>query len=248
MPYHVVVYSANTNTQTNYDSVPATDPLISIQNGHYFPHIVLYMYGGWLGGVNLTAVTLVTPRSRMIVPPRLTPIQAAVIPPDRPHIFDRRNNPFTLNAVEEVSIQMTIGGTANAYNFAVLFWGTSLDPVPQGDLYTLHGTSSTTVTANAWTQIPITWDQTIPAGTYTVISSQHQSSNALCHRFFFKDQILRPGFLSLSSVTNISDPTYYYGAWGTLGTFNTTAYPTIEAFCNGADSSHDLMTTIVRTG
>src|ERR1700677_1257845 len=124
MPYHVVAYTANTNTQTNFYSTPVPDAIIAIQNGHYLPHIQLFSYGGWFGGVNLTAVRLVTPRSRQVVPPPLYPIQGAVVMPDRPHVFDRRMNPFTLNAVEEVSIQMNIGGTANAQNVAVFFWGT----------------------------------------------------------------------------------------------------------------------------
>lgn len=248
MPYHVLAYSANTFGVTNWDSTPVTDAYIAIQNGHYFPHIPLYLYGGWMGGANLTKVTLVTPRSRMVVPPVLYPIQGALLPPDRPHLFDRRNNPFLFNAVEEISVQMNIGGAANAVNTAVIFAGTSIDPVPQGDTYTLHGTATTAAVAGAWTQIVPVWDQTIPAGIYSVIASQHQSANAIAHRIFFKDQLLRPGFLSINALTNITDPSYYYGGWGLLGSFNTTAYPTIEVYCNGADAAHDLTLTFVKTG
>lgn len=248
MSYHVVAYQANTFGVTSWDSTPVTDALIAIQNGHYFPHIPLYMYGGWFGGANLTAVILVTPKSRMVVPPRLYPIQQALLPPDRPHMFDRRTNPFGLNAVEEISVQMNIGGAANAINTAILFIGQSLDPVPQGDPYTLHGTATTAAVANTWTQIVPVWDQTIPAGTYSVIGTQHQSTNAIAHRFFFKNQLLRPGFLSLTSLGNLSDPTYYYGGWGQLGQFTTTAYPTIEVFCNGTDAAHDLTMTMVKVG
>lgn len=246
MSYHVVAYQANTFGQTNYDSTPLTDPWITIQNGHYLPSYPLYLYGGWMGGANLTAVTLVTPRSRMVVPPRLYPIQQALLPPDRPHILDRRSNPFLLNAVEEISVQMNIGGAANAYNTAVLFLGQSIDPVPQGDPYTLHGVSTTAAVANAWTQLSVVWDQTIPAGTYAVISTQHQSTNAIAHRLYFKDQQLRPGFLSLTSLGNMTDPSYYIGGWGKLGQFTTTAYPAIEVLANAADASHDLTMTMVR--
>lgn len=248
MPYHVVAYQANTFGVTNWDSTPVTDPVFTIQNGHYLPHIPLYMYGGWMGGANLTAVVLVTPKSRMVVPPRLYPIQGALLPPDRPHIFDRRSNPFALNAVEEVSVQMNIGGAANAYNTAIFFWGSSLDPTPQGDLYTLHGTATTAAVANSWTQILPVWDQTIPAGTYAVVGTQHQSTNAIAHRLFFKTQILRPGFLSVSALTNISEPSYYYGGWGKLGQFDTTTYPTWEVFCNAADAAHDVFMTMVKIG
>lgn len=248
MPYHVIAYQANTFGVTAFDSTPLPDAWLSIQNGHYFPHIPLYIYGGWMGGANLTAVVLQTPRSRMIVPPRLFPIQASLLPPDRPHVFDRRRNPFTLNAVEEVQILMNIGGAANAYSTAIFFVGNSIDPVPQGDLYTLHGTSATAATANAWSLVMPIWDQTIPAGTYTVVATQHVSTNALAHRLFFKDQLMRPGFLSMTSIGNTTEPSYYFGGWGKLGDFNTTAYPTWEVLCNAADASHDFTMTMVRIG
>lgn len=246
MSYHVVAYSANTFGVTNFDATPLPDQWITIQNGHYLPHIPLYFYGGWFGGTNLTAVTLVTPRSRMVVPPRLYPLQGAPIPPDRPHIIDRRKNPFTLNAVEEVSLQINVGGAANALNYLVMFWGNSLDPVPQGDLYTLHGTTTVAAVAGAWTLVSPIWDQTIPAGNYAVVSTQHVSANGVAHRLFFKDQLMRPGFLSMNAATNIGEPSYYFGGWGKLGEFNTTAYPTWEVLCNGADASHDVTMTMVR--
>lgn len=246
--YHVVAYTANTNTQTNYDSTPVSDAIIAIQNGHYLPHMQLSLYGGWFGGANLTAIRLVTPRSRQVVPPPLYPIGGALLPPDRPHMFDRRMNPFTLNAVEEVSMQMNVGGTANAQNVAVMFWGTSIDAVPAGDIYALHGTSTTAAVSLGWTQLTITWDQTIPAGTYAMIGSVHQSTNAIAHRWIFKNQVLRPGFLSITSLGNISDPTMYYGGWGQWGTFNTYTYPSLEVLVNGTDNSHDVTMNIIKIG
>lgn len=248
MSYHVVAYQINTFGVTNADMTPLPDPWITIQNNHYLPHIPLYMYGGWAGGANLTAVTLVTPRSRMVVPPRLYPIQASLLPPDRPHILDRRKNPFTLNAVEEVSLLANVGGAANAYSTVIMFLGNSLDPVPQGDLYTLHGVSTTAAVANQWSLVNVVWDQTIPAGTYAVVSTQHVSTNAIAHRMFFKDQVMRPGFLSMNALGNISEPSYYFGGWGQLGQFNTTAYPTWEVLCNAADASHDFTMTMIRLG
>ena len=180
------------------------------------------------------------------MPPVLYPISQFLTPPDRPHMFDRRANPFLLNAVEEVSLQLNIGGTANACNYAIMFWGSSLDPVPAGDIFALHGTATTAAVANLWTQIVVTWDQTIPAGNYAVIGSNHQSATGLAHRFFFKDQVMRPGYISTTSLGNLSEPSYYYGGWGKLGTFNTYTYPTIEVLCNGADAAHDVVMNMIR--
>jgi hypothetical protein len=246
--YHVVGYTANTFGVNNFDMAPIPDDIIAISNGHYLPHIPLQLYGGWLSGTLLSAIRLVTPRSRQIVPPPLYPIQQATLPPDRPHIFDRRNNSFLLNAVEEVSMQCNLGGAANALTYAIMFWGQSLDPVPTGDIYALHGTSVTAATANAWSTVTVTWDQTIPAGTYTIIGSQHVSTNAIAHRWIFKNQILRPGFISMTSLGNIADPSMYYGGWGSFGSFNTYTYPSVQVLCNGADASHDITMFMIKTG
>jgi hypothetical protein len=242
MSFHTVVYTSNTFGVTNFDMTPATDAIIAIQNGHYLPQVPLNFYGGWFSGTLMTAIRLNTPRSRQVVPPPLYPIQNTALPPDRPHIFDRRMMPFLLNAVEEVSMQVNLGGAANAIASAVMFWGTSIDPVTYGDVWALHGTATTTASALAWTQLNVTWDQTLPAGTYNLIGSQIQSTNAICHRWIPRlgTQLWRPGALSITSLTNISDPTMYYGGWGAWLQFNTYTYPLPEVFCNGADAAHDV--------
>ncbi len=250
MSYHVVAYTVTSFNASNVDMTPAADAILAISNGHYLPQSDLYLYGGVFTGTLMNAIRLVTPRSRQVVPPPLYPINGATLMNDRPHIFDRRSNPFKLNAVEEVSMQVNVGGTANALATAIMFWGQGITPAPAGDVFALHGTSTTAAVSLSWTQIAVTWDQTIPAGTYAVIGSQHQSTNALAHRFIFRDlqQVLRPGFASINALANISEPSYYFGGWGVLGTFNTYTYPNIEVFVNGTDNSHDVVMNIVRIG
>lgn len=245
--FHVCAYQALTFGVTNFDMLPVADPIITVSNNHFLPNTQMFLFGGWFGGVNLTAIRLNTPTSRQVVPPPLYPIQAAVAPPDRPHVFDRRNMPFPLNMVEEVSMQANIGGAANAQNYAILFMGPSIEPAPQGQIYSLHGTATTAAVAGNWTQLAITWDQTIPAGTYYIVGSQHVSTTAIAHRWITKGQFYRPGFLSMSLVTNIGEPSQYYGGWGNYGNFNTYAYPYCEVLCNAADASHDVVMNIVKT-
>lgn len=244
--YHVLAYTSNTFGVTNFDTTPVQDAIMTIQNNHFFPWMPMSLYGGWFSGTLLSAAILVTPTTRQIVPPRLYPINAFAAPPDRPHMFDRRSNPFNLNAMEEISLQVNLGGAANAIQYGILFVGTSLDPIPAGNIYTLHGTSTTAVVANSWTQLQVTYDQTIPAGTYVVISTQHQSANGVAHRLIFKDQIWRPGMLSLTSLTNIGWPEYNIGGMGKLGQFTTTTYPTWEILAGAADAAHDVMFNMIR--
>ena len=248
MSFHVIAYTANTFGVTNFSAAPVSDNWIGIQNSHFFPQRDLKLFGGWFGNVNLTKVTLVTPQSRRVVPPVLYPIQQAANPPDRPHIWDRRTNPFTLRAIEEIDLQINMGGAANAIFTGILFVGDVLTPVPAGDIFSLHFTSTTAAVANTWTTITMTPDQTIPSGSYAVVGSQHQSATAVAHRINFRDPVMRPGFLSLTSLGNITDPSYYQGGWGTLGTFNTTAYPFMDVYCTAADAAHDIVLNMIKVG
>lgn len=246
MPWHVLIYQGSGVSTATTDMTPVPDPIVAIQNGHYLPHQDLFLYGAWAGGTTLDSATIVTPRSRQVVPPRMYPIDATLEPPDRPHIIDRRMNPFKLNAVEEISIQTTYSSTTSTASYFVMLVGTGQQGVPAGDIYSLHGTATTAAVANAWTQLAITWDQTIPAGTYAVVGSNHVSASAVAHRFIFKDAILRPGFLSLQSIADMTAPDYYTGGWGLLGQFNTYTYPAIEVLCETTDASHDFVMNFIK--
>jgi hypothetical protein len=243
---HVLINQANTFGVTLFDTPPITDEWIGISNGHWFPQTDLKIFGGWFGGANLTKITFTSPKLRAIVPPVIYPIQGSLLPPDRPHVWDSRTNPVPMGRIEEFQVLMNIGGGANAINTAVLIVGDQLELIPPGPMWTLHGTSTTAAVANQWTTVTVTWDVSIPAGKYLVYGTQHQSTNAIAHRWNFRQMPQRPGFLSITSLTNISDPGWNVGAWGAVGTFDTQAYPFAEVFCNAADAAHDFVMRMVK--
>lgn len=246
---HVLAYTANTFGVSAFDMLPVTDEWIGITNNHFFPQIDLNCYGGWFGGAFLNQVKLFTPQSRAIIPPALFPIQQSILPPDRPHIWDRRVNPVHFKAINEISLIANIAGTVNGINTAILIVGDQLQTIQAGwDIYGIHFTSTTAAVANTWTTVTAVVDQPLPAGVYTVVGSQHVSTNAIAHRFNFRTGPNRPGFLSMTSVGNISEPSYYQGGWGVIGQFNTQAYPFFEVYCNGADASHDFVLFAAKTG
>ena len=245
--YHVVGYYSMVGGVTSAEATPLQDPILAIANGHYLPHVQLFFYGGWFGGTSLNRVVMDTPRARQVVPPTLWPINPTLSPQNRPNMVDRRQNPFILSAVEEVRMLYTVGGTGTVQSIGVMFWGTSIDPIPMGDIYSVHGTSTTSTTANQWTQLKIDWEQNLPAGTYVVVGSQHQTAGAVAHRMIFRDQVWRPGFLSVESLSDMTDHGYYYGSWGRLGSFTTYTFPQIEVWTNIVSAAHDVTLNIIRT-
>jgi hypothetical protein len=74
------------------------------------------------------------------------------------------------------------------------------------------------------------------------------ASTGIAHRFVFKDQWFRPGFLSLQTGWNRTAWDYYRGAMGMLGTFTTVTYPTIQILSTAADVGCDVTLTIIRIG
>lgn len=244
--YHVMAHYNSTFGITLSDLSPVSDDIISVQNNHFLPSTDLKLFGGYFSAADLSVIQLATPKTRQVVPPYLIPLQAAALPGDRPNWVDMRDNPFLLRAVEEIQVLATVGGAGAEPIYGLLFAGYSLDPIPAGDLYTLHGTATTAGVVGSWVSLSITWDQTIPAGRYAMVSSQVRSTNAVAHRWIFKDQVLRPGFLSQNAVGDYIDPYWYRGGFGVMGYFTTTTYPTCQVLCNAADASHDIIMTFVR--
>jgi hypothetical protein len=243
---HTLAYTSEDLSAGSVDMTAVPDNWVPIQNGHYLPPQDLFLFGAFSFGDTLTAVQLVTPKSRMIVPPFMYPLVGALAPPDRLHVYDRRSNPFRLSSVEEIQLLGTAGSAED--DIIVLLVGDRIDPIPAGDIYALHGTSSDSAVDGVWTQVAVTWDQNLPAGTYAVVGSQHVATNCVAHRFNFPGQIMRPGFSSLVSLADISEPSYYYGGWGVLGKFVTYAFPLLEVLCAGTDGSHDFVMNLIKVG
>jgi hypothetical protein len=244
--YHVAAYKGSTHAQSSFDLTAIQDNILTIQNGHILPDVDMKLFMACGLAVDLTAMILVSPHLRQIVNPRVYPINASVTPPTRPQLVDRRLNPWIMKAVEEFQVQVNVGGAADETIFSILLIGDRLEMVPAGEVYSLHGSGTTAASSGAWTSEPIVWDQNLPAGTYIAISSQVQSTNAVAHRWTFKGQFLRPGFLSVTSLTNITFPEWYNGGMGAMGQFNTYTMPNLEVLCNAADAAHDVTLSCIK--
>lgn len=249
MGYHLAAYQGSSHDVVGLDATPIQDDILTIQNGHFLPNQDMLLFAMYAGGNILSYVTLNTPTTRQISVPRMLPISGTILPPTDPNVIDLRQNPLRLRAVEEIQMLNTLGTNASNIPFVnLLCMGSNLDIVPRGDVLTLHGVSTTAAVSLAWTSINITFDNTLPAGLYAIVGAQVQSTNALAHRFIFKDQFWRPGFLSINSFGNRTAFDYYRGGMGKLGEFTTVTYPIMQVLCNGADAAHDVTWEIVRIG
>jgi len=116
-------------------------------------------------------------------------------------------------------------------------------------VYFLRWTVTATAVANAWTLIsPVTYEQQLPFGKYSVLDSEHNSTNAIAHRLTFDQQYERPGMLSFATGLGRTPYRISYGAFGELGRFHTTNLPRVEVLCNAADTAHEGYIHCVKVG
>lgn len=222
---------------------------MAIQNAHFMPQVdqgILYAY---VGAATLNRARFVTPNFRQVTTPWIRPQGTAIVPLDEPNIADYRDNPLRLKALEEFALEamQTTGGAAVIVGVAGLS-KTGIQPAPQGNIFTMRGTGTTTAVAGAWTLATITWQDTLPAGLYACVGLEAVSVTGIAARLVFEEQWDRPGTVCQSLVSGNGHEMFRKGGLGVWGRFNANRMPNIEFLCNAADTAQEVFLDFIRIG
>jgi hypothetical protein len=228
-----------------------SEEIIVIQNGHLFPNNDVWLLAAASMGVSITRSALKSPKLNQITPQYIRPFIGAVLPGNNPNVAWWFQNPFRLNAQEEIANVISNNlatGTERQTTIALLSDTPNVDPVPMGDFFTSRFTSTSTATANAWTTIPITFEQQIPVGNYDVWQAEVTSANIQAFRFVFDNQYYRPGWLGTAALGNRQPDQFYQGVLGKWGRFRTVSLPRLQVLCNAADASFEGYLRYIKVG
>ena len=248
MSFHVLGWTGNIADATATSLTPITDQIFAIQNGNFFPTRAYQLL--WAAGVgtNLTLGRLITPFLRQVTTPYIRPLNNGADFPNLPGIADYRANPFTLRGLEEIQLDGTqdSGGTSRVWFFSAL--QEQPRPMPGGDIWTMRGTDTTTLVANSWTTLNVTWQDMLPAGTYEVVGLTATSASAKAVRIIFDDQILRPGSICTVDIDNQTSDIFRKGRLGGWGRFDSNRMPNFEMLADAGDTAEELYLDFVRVG
>lgn len=249
MSFHTLAWSATVAATTETDLTPVPDIQQTIQNSHFLPQQDWLMrYISVMHAVILNA-RIVTPSLRLITTPRIHQLTTSAAPATNPMLADYRNTPLRLKGLEEVVLDITNSAVTSGRATGVAGMDTgNYTPAPQGQVYTLRGTSSTTAVANAWTQITMTWADTLPTGMYSCIGGMHASANGQAFRLVFENQTDRAGALSQATENLQTHEMFLFGGLGEWGKFHSYRMPNVEVLANGADASHVVLIDVVKIG
>lgn len=247
MPFHTVAWRESIADIVAEDIAPVPDSLMLIQNGHFVPQTprnILYAYYGAAGA---TRARFISPSFRQITTPWIRPINLAIVPLDEPNMADYSMNPLVLRALEEVQLEgyQTTGGAAVVVGVAGLAQG-PIGVAPQGDIFSMRGTGATTLTAGAWSLATVTWQDTLPAGTYVCLGLEFIGATALAARLIFEEQWDRPGCLGQSLVSGNGPQLFRKGRLGIWGRFNANRMPNIECLANAADTAQEFYLDLMK--
>jgi hypothetical protein len=245
--FHLMAYFVAIGQTVDTDVPAISDQIIPINNSHFIPEQDINLWAAYAVSPNLTRAKINTPTFRQITPTHILPIGGALAAPTNPNVMEYLRNPIKIPARQEIQIQATSSlgaGTENCY--AALIAGERYYPPPVGDVYTLRGTGTTTLTAQVWTDVPITWDSNVPPGYYAVVGADAQSATGIFFRMIFDNQYFRPGFLAKTSLTNKNHYYAYLGKLGTWGTFRSTSLPRFQFLANAGDTAETVFMQFVR--
>ena len=246
MSFHTLAWYESIATATATDVQPVQDGIITIQNNHFFPQDDMDLLYAAPIGVNVTRSRFITPAFRQITTPYIRPLTAAAQAADQDKVADYTRNRLRFKGLEEIELEayQDSGGAAD-------FWGVaavtrSSTPAPAGDIWTMRGTNTNTVTAQAWTTVATTWQDTLPAGSYSAIGLQYIGATAIAARLIMEGEFWRPGVVAYGDVDEQQDPIFRMGNLGEFGRFSSNRMPTLEVICNAADTSGEVYMDFVR--
>lgn len=253
MAEHVVAYYKSVlSSGTLQPLVPVPDPTITInvddiQVPLQYSNICRV---GHIPGTNAgTHIELQSPslRSMWFPEAQAGPLSATFEEPSSYQNYD--SGPLQLVSNEGLEFWSDAGGNGtvaqNVYGI-VIFCDT---PPAQanGNYRTLRGTLAATAALGSWNASAITFDQSLPVGTYDIVGMRVSAAGLVAARIIFigASAITRPGVLCQASENSIGLPDFRAGKNGVYGTFASTNIPSVEVL-GGTSTSQDIELDLIK--
>lgn len=247
MSLHLLAY-AGAGSSTPLTQIPAIPDVITRANGNYILSQNVNCLAAYVQGAHVVEARINTPSLRSVVLPRIRPINvSATVPPIPAVEVWNYSAPLMLRGNEEIRLEGDNDSTTDNLYVGLVISDT-LQPAPQGPVYTLEGTSGDTATVDQWTQIGVTWLDTLAAGNYALVGLNVVNASGVFCRAFLPNGGFRPGGLCSNDNGYRTHPIFEHGNLGTWLTFNAFQMFNVEVLCSAGDTSHTVYAQLVKVG
>jgi hypothetical protein len=247
--FHLLAYYQSVNPAgvlTNIAPVP-DQAIRSTATGFTIPADVANL----VAEAALTAATgpvyaqVQSPSLRQLTNQDVLPVIAGVTFGSLPPIQDHFERPRALKGSEELdfAIQATGGAAAACYG---LCW---LADAPMrevtGNVFSVRATGAAALAAGTWVNTALTFDSTLPGGTYQVVGMRAQGANLVAARLSFVGAGYRPGVPAVNAVGHNDYRYLRMGRRGAFGVFDVNQPPTLD--CLGVtDTAQNVVLDLIK--
>jgi hypothetical protein len=239
-------YNSALGTTVNTDTVAVVDNIIPIQNSHAIPNDDMQIIAAYAGSPTMLRARINSPTLRQFFPPKILPFNKALLPPNDPHLQDFRSQPLHIPGRQEIQVELTANPGTTEAAFAFLILQDRFVQAPAGDIFTLRGTATTTCVVGAWTACPVTWDDSLPPGIYSVVGGACYSAGGIAFRIIMDNFYFRPGGV-MGATPDLRAPLWQYnGGMGEWGQFRSVSFPRLEVLSSSADTAETLFLNVIR--
>ena len=240
--FTLVGYTESQDSASLTNVVALSDPHIRVSGDDVIvPSGLNYVGGVYAIGADTTRAQLVSPSIRRRYPFEIVPVEVAAEPADPVKYFPLFDNPLQLDPDESLNAQAA-ENNASAGRSTVLVWlcDGATAPITGAEIFTIRATNTSTLTAYAWTNGALTFNDTLPAGDYALVGARGSSAGLIAFRFVFSQYAWRPGAIGMDTVGEVGAPIFRFGKLGTWGEFSHNTPPTVDFLSLSADTSQTV--------
>lgn len=197
-------------------------------------------------GDTITKAQITTPSLRkglMIDVPILEP---NANPQEAPRYLDLFENPKTLTPGEGMRALVAEGAGGAELEFVGVWLSGAFVDAPAGEVVIVKATGTTTLVANTWTQVELTFAQQLEAGNWAIVGMRAFGATVVLARLIIPGSAHRPGVIAHSSEKQENQYAWSPKVLGTWGTFEHTFPPQLECLATAADTAQTVYLALVK--
>lgn len=251
MPFTVIGFQESAAGQAAYHAMVAcADQHVRVVTPDvYVPELNNIIGAGVCGGTIADEAYLDSPSLRRIGQFDIAPVYAAVAPTTLQAYRPRISSPTRLDVGEGVRLYTMETTTTSEIRtgFVVLSDG-ALSPI-NGEIFTIKATATITTVTGSWVNGALTFRQTLPVGTYSIVGARCSCATGVAFRLVPVGANYRPGGQCVNAVGTPDIPEQRMGAMGEWCQFNSLTPPTLEIIGGtAAAQSPELYLDLIQIG
>lgn len=249
MPFTLAAYyatlQANGLTQLN---ALGDQSLNVINNQFQITPSYSKLAAGYVCSANAIEGELVSPSLRKYANYYIAPCDAAANPSANPPFeYMGFYNPLKITTGD--LLQMLVDNANNSQVTKGLVWLCN-DPVQpvRGEIFPVYCTSTTTLTAGAWTLGTLTPQTTLEEGIYAIVGMHVHFNGAVAARLVFPGSMnaMRPGVIAASTAAAPMPLCFRHGRLGDWGHFEASVFPQMEFLGTAATTSEKIHLDLIK--